>query len=984
MRYFLPYNLSRQGWLTDMLLAQLYDDENNDLKRMIYNSGRDDYKYAKGKLVSLNPIFKQQLEKKISKTSKFFNYVRSAVSGIVSTSIGSGKSNPDDRVLQFAAEKDSYVKFLMGMTPAQAASLQPYIRVFLKTRDAARPGVKENLNPWTTRDIVFREYTDLDFILENKFTRGSGAGIKGATITRNFPAFGLTNAYSFDIEYFFSSMAMFAKGHPEDTKYGSRIDDYLKLIQPLGKQQRCYGGKIFTGDDQRLNIEYGWRFNKNTPYDLVPRDVREVFEREERKSFQMNWVSHEFNFNENGEISLKVRYQGVPEELAYVTNLENDTLSYEKSKVINFGYDEAEKEALEDLAKNIEFSKELIRHIKICHLDDNDEQKEKKPKQLDLDYLEESIREESKKLNRLKKIMARNASKAIIQQLAAEKQLFKVSFRSGRGEGTDEQAKEHFLTFAITPGETSGERGRDTYDKVPKTNRTKLELDLPATSILRTSRMSTDVFLKSVNAKTGKSAFQELKYTGKEKDVNLDMQMTKLLTALYNSNFNIPVENGGQGHVKVAKIKDGKLTGRPDKTYGNFFFFPLRALVSWIYETASDEQKKEMPSIILGNMKTRSMGKEFWVNIGDILVELSVFREWFYETVISQGRSSWTLGDIMDSIIEDLVPAALTGNATGQHANSNFGPIERLDLNVSNSWSSGKTSQGRKLITSRIGPSAMNLGLLQDLHETELDDSLPILAKELSTVSFPFAGDSPILYYRQFSSPAVNDTEAVSPMLKEVGDRNFNKILDHQDQMYHLTIGEDRGLLKNLDFTAIKNPALQTALLFDKGQDGAQPFLKYPYEGNATMFGNNLFFQGAFFVVANNPLGVSAREDPGLRGYYRIDRVIDSISPERYETVAHGVNLYTPPPQPITSQERAARKARIAEKEKKKKMHLAYVHHDVVEYVVEDLIDFSNIKSSYKIAKATKKSELAKCIEDLRRGSASVQDVIARCRGRKK
>tara|TARA_R100000008_G_scaffold50758_1_gene30381 strand:- start:118 stop:570 length:453 start_codon:yes stop_codon:yes gene_type:complete len=150
------------------------------------------------------------------------------------------------------------------------------------------------------------------------------------------------------------------------------------------------------------------------------------------------------------------------------------------------------------------------------------------------------------------------------------------------------------------------------------------------------------------------------------------------------------------------------------------------------------------------------------------------------------------------------------------------------------------------------------------------------------------------------------------------------------------------------------------------------------------MFGNNLFFQGAFFVVANNPLGVSAREDPGLRGYYRIDRVIDSISPERYETVAHGVNLYTPPPQPITSQERAARKARIAEKEKKKKMHLAYVHHDVVEYVVEDLIDFSNIKSSYKIAKATKKSELAKCIEDLRRGSASVQDVIARCRGRKK
>lgn len=983
MRYFLPYNLSPQGWLTDMLLAQLYAEENDDLKRMIYNSGRSEYKYAKGKLASLHPAFKQQFEKKFTKSSKIWNYIRTKVAGqnLVNTSVASGKSTPDDRLLKWKAEKDTYIKFLMGMTPAQAATLQPYVRIFMKTRDGARPGIKENLNPWTTRDIVFREYTDLDFILENKFTRGSGAGIKNASIVRTFPAFGITNAYAFEIEYFFSSMAMFAKGHPEDARYGSDKDDYLKLIQPLGRQERCYGGKIFVGDDQRLNIEYGWRFNKNTPYDLVPADVREVFEREERKSFQINWTGHTFNFNENGEISLKATYQGVPEDLAYVNDLKNDVLSFEKSKIISFSYDEDDKESIEDLSKSIEFSKELIRHIKICHIDDGDEQKESRPKQLNLDFLEQSIREESKKLNRLKKLMARNASRAIIQQLTAEKQLFKISFRSGRGEGKDNEAKSHFLTFAVTPVETSGQRVRETYDKVPKTNTAKIELDLPTTSVLRTSRMSTESFLKAVNAKTGKQALMELKYTGKDKDESVDTQMTKLLTALYNSNFNIPVENGGQGHVKVAEIKDGKLSGRPDKTYGNFFFFPLRALISWVYETASDERRDEMPTIMLGNMKTRAMGKEFWVNIGDILIEVGVFRDWFYETVISQGRASWTLGDFMDSIMEDLVPAALTGHATGQHGNTNFGPIERLDLNASSKWNSGKSSDGAKMVMPDLGAES---GLFQELHETQSADLLSKVARELSTVSFPFSGDHPVLYYRQFSSPAVANTEAVSPMLKDVSGRNFNKVIDHSDQMYHLTIGEDRGVLKNIDFVAIKDPALQSALLFDKGQDGANPFLKYPYEGTAAMFGNNLFFQGAFFVVANNPLGVTAREDPGIRGYYRIDRVIDSVSPERYETSVHGVNLYKPPPNPVTAQERAAAQARSVEKEKKKKTHLPYVHHDVVEYVLEDVIDFSKIKGSYKIAKVAKKTELAKCVEDLKRGKITAAEAIEKCRGRKK
>ena len=57
---YLPYRLSSQGWLTDMLLGQIYSPSHDAIRKMIYS--RDFISETKNKLFSLHPSHKNYLE----------------------------------------------------------------------------------------------------------------------------------------------------------------------------------------------------------------------------------------------------------------------------------------------------------------------------------------------------------------------------------------------------------------------------------------------------------------------------------------------------------------------------------------------------------------------------------------------------------------------------------------------------------------------------------------------------------------------------------------------------------------------------------------------------------------------------------------------------------------------------------------------------------------------------------------------------------
>ena len=92
-------------------------------------------------------------------------------------------------------------------------------------------------------------------------------------------------------------------------------------------------------------------------------------------------------------------------------------------------------------------------------------------------------------------------------------------------------------------------------------------------------------------------------------------------------------------------------------------FFPLRDLIAVAYEFSKSDDRDNpydrLPITSLGNVVYKPMGKKVTINIGDILVEVSVFQKWFYNKIIKHDSGTITFGQFITSIMEELVPIVL-------------------------------------------------------------------------------------------------------------------------------------------------------------------------------------------------------------------------------------------------------------------------------------------------------------------------------------
>jgi len=971
-KFFLPSNLSPQGWLTDILLGQIQAPDNDRLRRLIYDGHPQrkvdkKFKHANGKLFSLNAYWKNTPEAKLHTvaTSTLGSWFSSVSNWLGEKGV---RWNP----------RQKYVDFMMSMTPAQQAALIPYMRIFVRTRKPAAEGVKKNKNPWAERDIVFKEFVDEKFILENEFARVGSAGIKNIKAERKFPGWGKTFNFFFDIEYYFSSMVTFTKGHTSDILKGQTTRDYIKLIEPPGTKTKCMGSRTIDVLEEELMLEYGWRFDQNAAPELVPLDVRYAFEQEERKVFNIRWVRHDFQFQENGEISLNVKYQGIPDYLVYEDVEENNILRIE-DMALKYGFDR-EQAVLREKYNSIkvlkEESKRLTNYLNDCGgtLASYQESLSESERAIEREALADiqkgankRLGEVNKEIRALKIIISSKASQAMLVDIAKNNQLFRVGFSSGADKAGNYHFHMGFRPVRVLEDVEKIASGAQALLKENYVDNLISEGDLwmpgisgDSLSEIIKQKFNKDDVIRALNAKIAGPADETTKHYKKIKEqadaagaVSDDERIRAILCALTNCGHGAPRDLLGQGH--------------PEKTYGNFFFFPLRALISTAFNIVDEKFAANLPIICLGNMVTRSLGKEYWVNIGDILIEVHVFQKWFYRNVIAPGRTKWPFGQFMDSIMEELVPIALTGHPSDQFAPpTNFGPITKESLEVPHSWNKKKkTSGGDGLIAPK--------GLMSNLTDSTFYDILninpdykhvkaadAILAHKtfgdfLSEIKKDkkSTGSHSLFYYRQYATTSVTETEAASPLLRDMGQRTFNRMVDHGDGMYHLVVGEDKGPLKKIDFKYIDNSALRTALWLDKYVDGVSQFLKQPYEATPTMVGNNLFFKGAFFVVPVNPLGIEDEDDPGIRGYYRIDSVTDLITMGEYTTSVHGVNMGHNFSKKQLKKPGGKAKA-------KKAVYGTHVQHNVVDYMLKNLFkDFNFVKKYFGLSPGAKEAAAA-------------------------
>jgi len=420
--------------------------------------------------------------------------------------------------------------------------------------------------------------------------------------------------------------------------------------------------------------------------------------------------------------------------------------------------------------------------------------------------------------------------------------------------------------------------------------------------------------------------------------------------------------NGKKKCVPEVLPTIGEGRGAEDR-YGNFMFFPLRelfAVVNDFVKTENIEEGRKYPHISLGNIVYRPMGKELIVNIGDILIEASLFQKWFYKTVIRAGLSSIPYGKFLSLITEELIPLAL-GHGTSDLSSGMISDIVHTPFLTSEKFAANKkldrlyldTPAGQALFAP--DNEAGQRGNFEGFMGFELLREYQAQVRSNESKK----NEASILHFSQRVTEATVDTGFNSPQLKQASGRQFKRKKDQIDGMFHLFIGNSAGLMETISFSYTDNPNLRTALVFDKFKDIAFPYLKFAYSASPILTGNNLFYKGGYFVLPSSPLGISVEDDPGITGYYQISRLTDQLAPGTYKTSVQGMNIYSPA---NSAKDRKFQKIQeqcgeIEKKEREPKEIPIFLEIGLDEYVHSDFLKNPNYAKAYKLAIKTKKEQ---------------------------
>lgn len=244
-------------------------------------------------------------------------------------------------------------------------------------------------------------------------------------------------------------------------------------------------------------------------------------------------------------------------------------------------------------------------------------------------------------------------------------------------------------------------------------------------------------------------------------------------------------------------------------------------------------------------------GQSTIANLADIPISLNKFLEWFNKNVVAQSRQEYLLEDFVRDTIKDLIHAALGENCfpgTGYPSPEPSVTIASIPL--------AKTG-GESIIP--IGPRT---------NIKQIKSPGPIHYKDANKID-----QYAYIYAYTFG------------MSNLTGDRDK----DHAKGIYHLQVGADRGLVKQVSFSRIDDPKLAASRATSVKCDLRH--LRENYKVNVTMIGNSLFKPGQTIYI--NP-SLAGGSDPqltanvadalGLGGYYTVTKVSGDVGENGFNT----------------------------------------------------------------------------------------------------
>ncbi len=330
---------------------------------------------------------------------------------------------------------------------------------------------------------------------------------------------------------------------------------------------------------------------------------------------------------------------------------------------------------------------------------------------------------------------------------------------------------------------------------------------------------------------------------------------------------------------KIKTLLQTRITEKTEKIIPYFYFGDLLSLVIKIINRDTTKEKLKLAlgpyvyqRFISENLKNENKTKQFGsfkdrlriINIGDIPISMDYFIFWFEEEIVKKGRRAYTLRTFLSNIINKLIIQVLRPSCFGKNfAIGNY----KLDVHLLNVIRDNQTDPLSLTHYNKLGnirrPIAKTKGVL--------DNSINFLISErLQTI--------PYIYIQLMY---INENKMIA-----------NEDINRMQGIYHLRLGAERGLVKEINFAKDDNKYIAPAIYAQQGVV-TPGVLSVPYNAEISMVGNTIFKPGAIvYVDPSFMLSVPSLRGAGrnvikqmrLGGFYLITRTRNVIESGRFNT----------------------------------------------------------------------------------------------------
>ena len=746
------------------------------------------------------------------------------------------------------------------LSPAQLSLLVPQIRLFIVEHDIQKGAHKKSRD----REIYFDDYTregDIERILQSGEGRGSGAGLKSFTY-----AFDGTNPATADnlidvsVKMIFTDVTRFTRPQSNGVAFVNLIERSPKYL-----------------DTALLQLDPNYRKVKATVGWAIPRGKSDEFLKNSflsgeatkgmvslLETMQLNLFltmrSHSLDFKNDGVVELTVKYRA---------SIESELTSDEAN--LFFGIKDQVRRMKQDQLTEISNIKRDINEIQEDLVGDQDsrtasENALRKSEEKDPETplvtgkdaggfipAEQQSRTESGRLRtRLRelneKIAPREAqiekfrTQASELEAEAEAQISLLKFR------IYQSFIKHLTANGLIRWVDIKREDQEKWSKGISNSRQEDTSTIQALTKSSNKRPTADDILKSG---------EDVKY-GK---IRLNSQGTRNAVVEGGTMADVDEEDPyaylAAGDEETIAIASGGAIKEGTKRIFYIYYGDLLDAAAGIYDhNLKQTQRDTKMRMFVSNLTftERFSQNPVWTNLCDVPISLDEFTVWYKNKVIAKMLTKFTLLQFIRDSVTTLMTNALGGTcAVGTAGRKSVG-IEYVQMALGN-------KKGRK-----VEPFSPTKGRYPRITQkrTIIDAVKKYrLGSKLNSTHIDY-----VVLHASSRPPA-----SLKGNVEE----------DAKNGIYHLGIGLDRGIVKDIKFKATKMKYSDEARIVDQGMENLGQLFK-KYDAEVTLWGCSLFRNGQYVYLDPRTMGVErgTAVSLGLGGYHNIYRVEGNITPQGY------------------------------------------------------------------------------------------------------